>query len=568
MKILIRRHPIFFTTCVVIFLLAFFLRFWQLGSVPVGLYWDETAMYLDAKTVSHTLKDMHGNSAFQAIFPSYGDYKLPMYIWLASLSFSILDASEFALRLPSAIIGLAQCLVVFLILRQLTLTKLTSRLSKGVSLLGAFIIGISPWSVLFSRTGFEGFTGQFLVTSGFLFLLYSVKSKKWLVLSTLFSVASVYSYYSVRFVWPIVLLGFWASFILPKYFQILKKPSLFLKSCILSIFPYLLTLLIWWVGIQPIFWSPSYAASQQFRLSTSSILEPSPFNIQSNVYRETTGNNIVSRVLYHGWFLQIRALLENYADSFDLNYLFISGDPNLRHSTGQHALFLLFCLPLLIAGFLYVLKKSPLQLLFFVAWWLVALLPASVPTDTPHALRSLNALTPIIILMSFGLVPLYKQFQKIRDGKIKKVILAGIHLIISYQVLMFSVDYFFIYPTQSASEWQQGYKDIVLNVDQDRQKYDKIWLNPEDDRFFLWYLSYGNLSFQDVQGAMTNEFILKKWENVEFQEFPWDRYPTAVRPFIVVTRAGSLKIKPEREKIIYDSFGQPKFEIGFYDKTE
>lgn len=551
-----------------ILVLSIVFRFWQLGSNPVGLYWDEIAMYVDAKVVSQTLKDMHGHSALQTIFPSYGDYKLPMYIWLASLSFKLIGASEFALRLPSAVLGVAQSVVIFLILRKLTSAQFSNKLSWGVSLLGSFIIAVSPWSVLFSRTGFEGFTGQFLVSCAFLCLLLSTRSKKWLIPSSLLAIAGVYSYYSVRFVWPVLIICFWSFFVAPKLIPLIKSPTQFLKSSLFSILPFVVCLVIWWLGISPIFNSPDYAASQQFRLSTSSILVATPYNLQSNVYRELTGNNIVSRVLYHGWFLQIQALLQNYADHFDFNFLFISGDPNLRHSTGQHGLFLLFCFPLLIAGFLYQLRKSPLQLLFFVIWWLIALLPASVPTDTPHALRSLNALTPIVIIMSFGLVPFYVLYNRIKSKPTQRAILLITLAMIGYQVFMFGADYFFVYPVKSASEWQQGYKDIVLNVDQDRQKYDKIWINPEDDRFFLWYLGYGNMGVNEIQTAMEHELILKSWQNVEFEEFPWDRHPTAVRPFIVVTRAGSLQIRPSHEKIIYDSFGQPKYEIGFYDKNE
>src|SRR3972149_8796774 len=88
-----------------IFFLAVLLRFYQLGAVPVSLYWDETAMLVDARSVAATGRDMYGNSWLQAIYPSYGDYKLPVYIWLASLSVKVFGASEWALRLPSATAG-------------------------------------------------------------------------------------------------------------------------------------------------------------------------------------------------------------------------------------------------------------------------------------------------------------------------------------------------------------------------------------------------------------------------------------------------------------------------------
>jgi hypothetical protein len=63
MKKKLARHPILLAVSVGVFLASVLFRFWQLGKTPVGLYWDETAIYVDAKTVSQTFKDMHGNTA-------------------------------------------------------------------------------------------------------------------------------------------------------------------------------------------------------------------------------------------------------------------------------------------------------------------------------------------------------------------------------------------------------------------------------------------------------------------------------------------------------------------------
>jgi hypothetical protein len=92
----------------------------------------------------------------------------------------------------------------------------------------------------------------------------------------------------------------------------------------------------------------------------------------------------------------IRELLQNYADHFNLEFLVVSGDPNLRHGTGQIVIFW-WPLPALWA----VIGGQPKTSLFFGHgfWWLAVLLPATVPETTPHALRSLNALLPISILI-------------------------------------------------------------------------------------------------------------------------------------------------------------------------
>src|SRR3989339_882194 len=83
--------------------IAFFIRVLGLGQIPVGQYVDEIAITLDSHVIAQTGKDMHGRSFFFAIIPSYGDYKLPVYIWFSSLTTLFFGAGAFATRLPSAI---------------------------------------------------------------------------------------------------------------------------------------------------------------------------------------------------------------------------------------------------------------------------------------------------------------------------------------------------------------------------------------------------------------------------------------------------------------------------------
>src|SRR5688572_25885495 len=95
----------------VIIVLAIGLRGYQLGSLPTDLYIDEIAMLADAKSVAQSGLDMHGRPWYQVLYPSYGDYKLPVYLWLASLSVKVLGVSQLALRLPSMIAGIMTIII-------------------------------------------------------------------------------------------------------------------------------------------------------------------------------------------------------------------------------------------------------------------------------------------------------------------------------------------------------------------------------------------------------------------------------------------------------------------------
>ncbi|KKT97629.1 MAG: hypothetical protein UX00_C0008G0003 [Microgenomates group bacterium GW2011_GWB1_45_17] len=67
-----------------ILLIAAVLRLYKLGSIPVSMYIDEIAIGVDAKSIAQTGRDMHGHSWLTPMFLSYGDYKLPVYIWIAT----------------------------------------------------------------------------------------------------------------------------------------------------------------------------------------------------------------------------------------------------------------------------------------------------------------------------------------------------------------------------------------------------------------------------------------------------------------------------------------------------
>ena len=84
---------------IVIFLLAFTLRFWQLGQNPPSLDWDEASLGYNAYSLFKTGADEYGNKWPLAI-RSFGDYKPPLYTYLTIPSVAIFGLNEFAIRFP------------------------------------------------------------------------------------------------------------------------------------------------------------------------------------------------------------------------------------------------------------------------------------------------------------------------------------------------------------------------------------------------------------------------------------------------------------------------------------
>jgi 4-amino-4-deoxy-L-arabinose transferase-like glycosyltransferase len=521
-----------------IILIALFIRFYKLGAVPVSTYWDETAILVDAKTIAANGMDMHGNSWFRTMFPSYGDYKLPVYIWFAALSVRLVGVSEFAVRLPSALAGIGTVLVSGALAHQLfilfgTKKSTMSKVPKNwATLIGCGMMAITPWAILFSRTGFEGHLAQFFVSVSVLLLLHS-PTRKWLLLpSILLGSLATYTYFSVRFVWPFV---FTAGFVVTywEYFSQLHNKKLFKKVFVLTII-LLVSLGAYLLSLQPMVTSPLYAGSNQFRLSTKSILNANDYPLEANILREQAGNTAFDRLFFHRNWLMARELAKNIADNLDFSYLFLTGDPNLRHGTNQQGLFLLPMLPLLIWGIYVLGKEQPKILIFLVVWWLAALLPASVPEDTPHALRSLNGLVPAVLIISFGLLDIFATISVHRKKIIYTAPLGILLIAVASSAIFFIHFYFSIYPSISASEWQDGYKQLTLFLDENKKEQEAIYIHPFDNRLYLWMLAYGPYTASEIQELPKENDKVTSLENYLFDAVNWQTTSIPARRFMVV----------------------------------
>ncbi|MBU1966946.1 hypothetical protein KKH50_01455 [Patescibacteria group bacterium] len=534
---------------ILILFLAFFLRFYKLGQIPTSLYWDETAILVDAKTISQTGHDMHGGSWFQVLFPSYGDYKLPVYIWLAVLSVKFLGVVELAVRLPSALAGLATIILAGLIAKEL-FPQFSQKKKVFLQLLTMLVVTVSPWSIMFSRAAFEGHLGQLILALS-IWVILKARIKPWLILlSPVLGALSTYTYFSIRFVWPVV---FIAAVLL-----VLKKKALKWLPLVLIIFGVLLI---------PMIKSPLYTASNQFRYSATSVLNANDYPVESNQYRQLAGMSLIDRVLFHRYWLMARELLKNYADNLSLNYLFLIGDPNLRHGTGEHGLFLLIFLPMLLLGLFELFKKHRPELLFLITWWLIALLPASVPETTPHSLRSLNALVPISLILSFGLMSLI--------NKKSKVINFLTILLIGASVFEFGYHYFTQYGADSAYDWQDGYKQMALEINQALPHVADVYIDEFDDRFYLWLLAYGDWTAWEIQAMPKVNYQVKEIGKITFHEFHWYKIETLDRKIVVVGLKDSINqglskyhIKPVWEKEISQANGTTPFKVVMIDRLE
>src|SRR4051812_41162549 len=96
----------------VIIILAIFLRFFAVSQNPPGLYIDEASIGYNAYTIITQGKDEHG-VAYPVWFRSFGEYKMPVYIYVTAMFMGLLGKSEFTVRVFSATSGVLTVILLY-----------------------------------------------------------------------------------------------------------------------------------------------------------------------------------------------------------------------------------------------------------------------------------------------------------------------------------------------------------------------------------------------------------------------------------------------------------------------
>jgi len=190
---------------IAIILLSFLLRIYRLSANPPSLYWDEASLGYNAFSIAETLHDEHGEFLPIGRFIAFGDYKPSGYIYATVPFVKILGLSEFSIRLPSVIAGTLLVIATFFLVKEFFWKNSRTKLA----LISALLVGISPWSLQFSRGAFEANLATLASVLGVLFFLKSLKNQHFLIilLSAFFLTLSLYTFNSHRVFVPLLLVA-------------------------------------------------------------------------------------------------------------------------------------------------------------------------------------------------------------------------------------------------------------------------------------------------------------------------------------------------------------------------
>ncbi len=526
---IIKNHINFLFILVVI--LSFILRFWNLSGNPPALTWDEVSWGYNAYTLGLTGRDEFGRIPVTYL-ESFGDFKPPVYAYLSVIPVWIVGLSEFSTRFASAFFGSITILVVFFLVLEIFYS---SSNKKYYALATTFLLAISPWHILLSRAAFEANIASFFIILGTLIFLFSardIKNVRFMVVSFLCFVFAMYTFNTSRVFLPL----FGLFLIIYKRKSLIKSWKVVVLSAIL---PCILLVPLALFLITP---------QAKLRYEEVNIFSDIKVIERVNKEAENIGNSLLSKIIYNRRFAYGVEYLNHYLDNLNPIFLFIKGDGNPKFSIQDVGQMYIWELPFLIVGVFILIRKKEGSWLIVPVWLLMGILPAATARETPHALRIETTLPMFQIFVAYGLVQtaLYMQHKK---NLVKNTFYTGFGAMVLVCFIYFLHNYFNHYPEKYASEWQYGYKQAINFTEKQKNKYKNIYFTKDLGRPYMYVLFFGKYPPETLieKGSIEREALGFVHVNTLDKYIFADTFPEPEEGNLYITTVSKI---PENSKIV------------------
>lgn len=488
-----------FIILAIIFAIGIFLRFYRLGLNIPNLYSDETLGHY----MSWVRMSDPSLSLFSKIFLAIKTAPDSL-TWLFGLS-------VFGARLPSALYG------SFLILAAYLFGLSVSKINFGskanlISLVMAGLIAVLPWSFMMSRLYA---TFSFILILVCLHIYLYVKAKKTVdyltCLIPLIIASCLYS--SMVIIVPLgSLLVYYDIWKISDRQQKIKISfsALFLFFAAIVFFSYRFHIFeISSRGLDLAIWrdeNTTYETDKYRGLSWNS--QPAFFSF--NIPPE----NLADKIFYNRLVANVSIFARNYLSFFSPDWLFLKGDPILRHSIGVVGEFYPFLIPLLIYGiYIFSLKSDKKTKRLFIFWIIISPIPAAITKDGyGYLLRVITMMPFLTFLCGLGIVESFNLFK----DKWKYVYGIYLGLVALYSINFFFFNYFHVYPALSERSYEYGFKQLS-----DFQEN-----NGNKSLLVLWDGYYHNSDFRFWQQTTYEQYMSFKLKKISIgsSDF-WQTFP-------------------------------------------
>ena len=468
------------------------LRLFNLVSLPPSLNWDEVSHGYNAYSILKTGKDQWGELLPIFNFRAYGDYPLPLNLYLTIPFIAVLGLSEFAIRLPHALLGVGTIIATYYFVRGFTK-------KENLALLASLLVSVDPWTLFTSRFVLQSNISVFLLASSGAFFFNREKKKFFLPLAILLLGLTLYSYHTTRIVSPLILISTFAI-----YWKEVKLNYLSIAIIILLFVP----------GIYALMRPEARARSGVVFLLNESASNKIVSLRQQSKLPDFTKRLFYNKATYFAWNFG-----GNYLDYFSPEFLFFKGGTQYQFSVPGFGVLNIASLPFFYIGLLWLVKKAKDEKDFqlVAAWLFLAPIPASITVDKFAVLRSTPMLPIPELLSALGFFITLSYLKKI-----KWVLIVVYFIALAYSLETYMAKYVGDYTKNYSWSWQYGYKQIVNYAKENYDKYDKIIVTKkygEPHEFFLFFLAYDPAKYQD--GPAVVRFYQSNWWWVDHFDKFW-----------------------------------------------
>ena len=475
-------------------LLGGILRFWKLDSFPVSLNWDEVSHGYNAFSILQTGKDEWGK-LFPLIFRAFGDYKLPVYIYLTVIPVWLLGLSAISVRLISALAGTLAIPGIYLLTKELFSDRKLQlgKLSIGSEYISAFVLAFLPWHFFISRPALEANLALTLVIFGFYFLIKFFNRTSSLLPSVLLLGLSLHTYNTARVFVPLLVLI--SILIYRPKFRLNSRtgPALFLA------------LLFSGLVIFQVYLGEGMARYDKLKiLSPTTVFQIGEKRAQSNL------PPLISKLIHNRPVYFVTSLTKNYLSYFSPAFFSQKWGAQYQFAIPKQNLLTFPIFLLAFLGFVAYLRlsKGNTSLQFLYSWLLLSPLAAGLTIDPPQALRP-NPMIPAIAIFAF--LGLQRLLQIIPERR-KLILAAGIGVWMFYLLGRYLFNYADDYKKTYSSSWQYGYSQIMSFVNLHGSEYEKIFITKRYGEPHIFYALHTKLPPEKLQPGP---------ENIRYEKSDW-----------------------------------------------
>lgn len=457
-----------------ILILAAFLRFWQIGSVPIGITNDEGGSIYSSYSISKTLRSLDGK--FLPLTFNLDNSYGPVAIYLDAPFVALFGPNAYGLRLPFAILSLCSVVLIFFLV-----FELTSHIWVSLScMLG---LAISPWHIHMNHGAYDGpITFLFLLS---LYIFIRGVRKGNILWSIPWIALSFYSYHAIKIYWivyiPLLILIYWSELWQKQKIKLI----LFVGICVVILASFLYVLKSQSITRQQVLLFPniqkmSEEVNRERRYSIGPLWFSSMF---SNKITNYTGQ-----------------LLERYAKAFTPQFLFLYGEGGI-YGSFHHGVLYLIDIGLLLSGVAYILRRGSVKLnVLLFGSLLLAPLPSTVTIDVSYALRGIFMLPFLMIFWGMGLYQIVS-WCYVQKTFFSKCFAVAVFVAYVWSVLGFVHLYFFRYSVSGSEYWFASSRDASELIGLLKRKYKNVYVGQAGKMFMFQYALYNAIALSEVKAA-------------------------------------------------------------------